>query len=338
MKIAKSNTFSHDIIFIDGTWGTGKSIIGPIISGMDRVEKQRFDPIFEYLCELNHLGELGDDATVALLRMYADTDQYHNLLGREINLRWKDDTGSVNNPGWFRYARRLFQSGGEATVELINRDNLALAVMSHFILPVARPMASAFGARLKLVEMVRHPLYMITHWQSYLSRFEGAREFTLSLETEGKKVPWFAADWSTEFVELSSMDKVLTSIVRLYRWMFSVIDEPPGGVALLVVSFEQMVLDPEPVITRLESFLGRPHHPRVGRILRSQKLPRERISQGKGHAAYGFQRTCAASEGDEYLTLLDAVKRQGSAARVDEFLTLISEYNHRWPSVLSQFA
>ncbi len=39
MELEKTNSFCNDVVFIDGLWGTGKSLLSPIISGMDRVEK-----------------------------------------------------------------------------------------------------------------------------------------------------------------------------------------------------------------------------------------------------------------------------------------------------------
>src|SRR5438046_6974013 len=46
MELAKFNPFTNDVIFIDGLWGSGKSVLAPIMSGMRGVEKQKLDPAF----------------------------------------------------------------------------------------------------------------------------------------------------------------------------------------------------------------------------------------------------------------------------------------------------
>lgn len=338
MNLKKFNTYTHDVVFMDGLWGTGKSILSPIISGMKGVEKQKLDYVFEYLCVLRYLKKLDADAVQAMLQTYSDVDQYHNLIGREVNLRWSDDSGVANNPSSLRYIRRMFGPEGDAIVERINTENLALHIMSHMILTVAGPLVDAFGSRLKIVEVVRHPLYMVKHWQAYLGRFDGPREFTISFDDQGHKVPWFAADWHDEYVRLSMMDRILLSIVKLYEMLFQSIEElNRRGAALLVTSFEQVVLDPQPVVRQLEEFLGRSHHPRLKHILRKQKLPRERITHGKGHAAYGFQAGAESSELAEYEKLKAFVRESGSEQYLAQFDNLIAEYNKRWPSILSQF-
>ncbi len=337
MTMAKMDPFTHDVIFIDGLWGTGKSVLAPILSGMRGVEKFIPDPAFEYLCILHHLKRLDLDSAVAMIQTYSDIDQYHNLIGRGVNLRWSDDSGAANNPGTLRYLRRLFDgTEGDSVVERINRDNLALNIMSHILLQVAGPLFEAFGDRLKLIEMVRHPAYLVQHWHAYLSRFAGPREFTVSFDCGGHKVPWFAASWSDEYLGLSVTDRVLASLVRLYDWLFSVIDETDRR-RLLVVSFENTAFSPGPMLGQLETFLGRAHHPRVGRILRAQKLPRRRIMQGKGHAAYGWHLSLEASEREEYDALLAFVRESGTARYIDPFTALITDYNRRWPSLLNEF-
>ena len=45
-SLAKKNTLKNDVIFIDGLWGTGKSIIAPIVGAMDGVEKQKIEHIY----------------------------------------------------------------------------------------------------------------------------------------------------------------------------------------------------------------------------------------------------------------------------------------------------
>ena len=40
LELAKVHPFTHDVVFIDGFWGSGKSLLAPIMSGMRGIEKQ----------------------------------------------------------------------------------------------------------------------------------------------------------------------------------------------------------------------------------------------------------------------------------------------------------
>jgi len=337
-QLKKFNSFSNDIIFIDGLWGTGKSIIAPIVGSMECVEKQKIEHIFEYLCVLRYLNKIEPDAVDVMLKTYADLFQYNNLIGREVNLRWNDDSGPRNNPNSIRYIKRIFGKEGDSVVEEINQKNLALLVMSHMVEPTSQPLVKAYGSRLKVIEMVRHPLYLVEHWYSYLSNFDSKREFTLSFDYNGQKIPWFASDWKNKYIDMTIIDRVLYSIIFLYNLLFDSlskidIDKPNT----LVISFESFVMNTQEELERLHLFLGRSHSLKIKKILKQQKIPRKQLSLGKGHASYGWTKSDAGSEYEEYNNKLKFIENKGSKDIIERFDALIKKYNQRWPSILNDF-
>lgn len=339
MLLNKSNTLKNDIIIVDGLWGTGKSLLGPIVSGMERVEKVKIEHLYEYVCVLRHLDKISPDAASWMLKTYADLSQYNNLTGREVNLRWSDDSGLANNPNSFRYIQRLFGGEGDQIVSDIDDNNLALNVMTHMLMLVAEPAFEAYGDRAKIIEIVRHPLYMVGHWHAYLQRYESPREFTVSFDYKENKVPWFAVGWEEEFVEANTMDKALLSIIKLYEWLdVSTKQALARGNNVLTLSFESLAMTPDEPLQMLASFLGRQHNSRLSSILRKQKIPRKTISQGKGHAGYGWSKKDSdKNEEQVYAQHLEFIRTNGSSGNVDKLLKLIETYNDKYPSMLAQY-
>lgn len=337
LPLRRSASFTNDVIIVDGLWGTGKSLVAPIISGMDGIEKQRFEHSFEWLCTLDHLGRLSRDATVTMLQTYADLVQYNNLIGREVNLRWADDSGLRANPNSLRYLGRLFQKDGDAIVERIESQNLALSVMSHMILLVGDPLFEAFGERLRLVHVVRHPVYTVGHWVAFLRRFDAKRTFNLAFDHAGCRVPWFAFTWADEYAARPLHDRALLSVIRLYEALFAAVDRSAAQARpMLVEPFEAIALETEPFLKRLATFLGRGHGRTLKRTLRAQKLPRERLLQGTGKAQYGWTPAPPGTERDDYHRLFEKIVADSPSCRAS-FMPIIEEYNRRWPSVLNAF-
>jgi len=339
MQIEKINTLTNDIVFIDGLWGTGKSLLSPIISGMERVEKVKIEHIYEYICILMYMNKISPDAADWMFKTYADLSQYNNLIGREVNLRWGDDSGFANNPGKFKYIKRLFGGEGDNKISYINDNNVALNVMSHMLMLVSEPLFKAYGERVKIVEVVRHPLYMVRHWYAYLERFDSPREFTVSFNHKEKKAPWFVVGWEDEFAEANTMDKVLLSLIKLYAWLDESIEKTTAnGGDVLALSFESLVMSPDEPLFQLEEFLGRKHNQKLSTILRKQKIPRKTISQGKGHSAYGWSKNNAnRNEHHVYAENLAYIKTGGSEEYINKFQKLIERYNTRYPSILAKF-
>lgn len=339
LSLEKPNPLKNDIIIVDGLWGTGKSLLGPIVSGMERVEKFKIEHVYEYVCILRHLDKISPDAAGWMLETYADLSQYNNMIGREVNLRWSDDSGFANNPNSFQYIKRMFGDEGDQIIADVNDNNIALNVMSHMLMLVADPIFEAYGDRAKIIEIVRHPLYMVRHWHAYLQKFDSPREFTVSFNYKGNKVPWFASGWEDEFIEANTMDKALCSIIKLYEWLDSSTKKAvANGDNVLSLSFESLIMTPDEPLQQLESFLGRKHYPKLSAILRKQKIPRKTVSQGKGHAAYGWSKEDSdKNEQQVYAQHLEFVKTSGSSGNVDKLLKLIETYNGKYPSVLSQY-
>lgn len=339
MLLDKSNSLKNDIIFVDGLWGTGKSLLGPIISGMERVEKVKIEHVYEYVCILRHLDKISPDATAWMLNTYADLSQYNNLIGREVNLRWSDDSGLANNPNGFQYIKRLFGNEGDQKITDINDNNIALNVMSHMLMLIADPIFEVYGDRAKIIEIVRHPLYMVRHWCAYLQRFDSPREFTVSFTHRGNKIPWFAAGWEDAFSEANTVDKSLLAIIKLHEWLdISTKEAVAKGNNVLTLSFESLIMAPDKPLQQLESFLGRRHYPRLSALLRKQKIPRKTVSQGKGHAAYGWSKKDSDKNEDQvYAQHLEYIREHGSPENVSKLLDLIKTYNEKYPSVLAQY-
>ena len=331
------NSFTNDIIVVDGFWGGGKSVITSLIGSMTGVEKKKVEHVYEYVCIAHSTGKMNSDAAIAFLKIYADLSQYNNLIGREVNLRWSDDSGLRNNPGSLTYLKRLFHPGGDSVAEQISKENLALLIASHELIAVSDLLYESYGSRLKLIEVVRHPMHLFNNVRDYIATFERAREFTLSFEVNGVKVPWFAAQWADEFVNSSVTDRALLSIARMQNEMIDAIDLIDAAQKpLLVLSFESTVLQPQDSINRLEKFLDRQSTRRTKQVLKQQRLPRQQISVGKATSSYSFTSSGSSSETETYKKISSEIQANGSASAIAEFRSAVSTYNSRWPSQLNE--
>lgn len=338
MLVEKRNNFTNDIIFIDGLWGTGKSLIEPIVSGMSGVEQARIDSIFEYVCGLFHLGKINHDGAIWLLRTYADALQYNNTIGREVNLRWQDHTGLKNSLHKKRLVKRMFGSEGDLKVDEINDNNLAFCVMSHMLMLTPDLLSAAYGNRVRVIEMVRHPLYMLSHFTSYLSNFESPREYTISFYHDETKIPWFLKGVENEFIHANPTERAVLCVTRLYPWLDkSMIASRAAGLAVLDLSFEMAAFETKSTLDKLECFIGRKHHNRILSILKSQKIPRAKILDGKGFKRYGWSKSCKSEE-DVYKILLSTVNDKCSGKLQDDMVHIINWYNAKYPSRLNVLA
>lgn len=338
MQVRKFLPFECDVIVVDGLWGVGKTALTATIGAMRNVEKMKLEHVHEYVCTLHHLGKMSDDAVRYMILTYADVDQYSNLIGREVNFRPSDASGTKNTPGsTVRYLRRLFAEDGDAIVDRIHRDNIAHHIVSHQVLPVGDPMFEAFGDRLRMVHVVRHPVHLARYWNDYLRDFDRHREFTVSVEHDGVKVPWWAADWAGPYVAMGTMDRALASITHLYGLLIDAFTRRETDPRLLVLSFEDLVMRPTDTFPRVARFLGRDLGPKTDKILKRERIPRPTITHGRAFSAHNWASSGQVSERDVYELEINYIKEHGSPTHIDRFHETIRRYNALWPSELHAF-
>ncbi len=338
MQVKKFLPINCDVIMVDGMWGVGKTAVTSAIGSMKNVEKMKLEHVHEYVCTMGHLGKISSDAVEFMLLTYVDIDQYSNLIGREVNFRPTDASGTKNTPGsTIKYVKRLFEKDGDQIVDAIIEKRIAHQVVTHQILPVGDPVFRAFGSRLRMLHIVRHPMHLARYYHDYLIDWMRHREFTVSFDHGGHKVPWWASDWPDRYLSLNTMDRALESLSHLFEMIIRQVENYRHDPRLLVISFEDIVMRPQVAFPQIALFLGRELSRNTPRILKREKIPRPTITHGRAFSAHNWASTGAVSERDVYEMESAYIKAAGTDGPIDRFRATIREYNRLWPSELNEF-
>ena len=333
VRISREARLTEQVVFVGGLPGCGKTMMTPIIGSFARVELQKFNEPLEHVCGLRLLGAISEDVATMMVRMLTDLDLYRMMMSREINMRVADLTSIFRNPGTLRYLRRIFQPGDAAAVERIRRERPILHITMHNALAISPPLFAALGNGVRIVEVVRHPLYMIKQWRAYVERYgTDVRDFTLWFDAHGRAVPFFARGWEARFLASNPMDRAIFSIEHLLAMGRRVLEQLPTHQRsqVLMMPFEPFVLDPWPSLRRMEAFLGAPVTAATRRELKRQRVPRQRIAQGAARAIYkqyGWEPAGkATSERDELQNRRGFAATEASADAMNVLDRLSAEY------------
>lgn len=271
------------IAVVDGISGSAKSLLMTVLASFNKMESPRIEHIYEYLCALSHFRKIEKDAANVLIRIYADLAIHDNMISREINFRPKDDSSVFKMQHSVRYLRRLLMSDGRGVLDRIQKEKPILNIVTHQVLGVSELLFSAFKQRVRIVEMVRHPLYVLEHWvnQDWGERYgNDPKDFTFWLNQDGQAVPWWANGWEEKYLSLKPIDRVIRSvdtITRLAEQRYGNMNDAEKK-QVLFVPFEHFVTDPLPWISKLEEFIGTERGAKIDKILKKQRCPREILS------------------------------------------------------------
>ena len=337
VSLNRQTHIAPKIVFLDGLTGTGKTMMGPLLGSLRRVELGRLEHHYEYLCALDFLKKIDPDAGEYMIKMYADLAMYNTMIARETNFRVNDLSGIFKNPKTLKYIRRLFIPDGEAVLERIRREQPILQIISHQALGIMNLAFRAFGNRLRVVHMVRHPLYLLEHWHSYIDRHgTDARDFTIWINHQGTSLPWFAAGWEERYAKASSMDKVIYSIEWLTRQTDKMTESlsPSQKQQILTIPFEHFVLNPNPFLESITKLLETETTSQTKSILKKQKCPRALVGAGLSrdiYKRYGWkQPPLGATEKDQLSEKFDFANRLASKEAMTALSVLCKNYEARY--------
>ncbi len=288
VRASRRGFLAEKILFVDGLFGCGKTMLSPIVGALDRVELMTFTFEIEYACALDFLGRMTADAAQTLIRMFSDLRLYNAMMSREVNFRPSDLSSMFRSATPLRYLHRIFQAGDEHVPGRIKTERPILHLTTHNTLGISDPLFAALGDRLVLLEVVRHPLYMIKQQTLNMQRLHGdARDFTIYFDFEGQELPFFVRGWEQQYLASNPVERAIYYIKHWGGRTQAVKDRVRTlGACIITVPFERFVIAPEPYLTEITAALGTRVIRRTRSMMKKQRVPRERIAAGLGLRIY----------------------------------------------------
>lgn len=334
MNLTRNIQLCKQIIILDGLTGTGKTMFAPLINSFERVQNSRFEYMMEYLLITSKNEKVSEDASFSMLNLLADIKYYDGSISREVNFRPKDLSSVFAGSKWLKYIRQLFLPDGIEAGNRLKKEKPILFFVTHQILSCIEPAFIAFGERLKIVQMVRHPLYLVEHWESYIDMHgNNARDFTIWIDYQGTSLPWFAEGWEDKYINANSYEKSIYAIEHLFKKIFSYSFSNNYKTSIFFIPFERFVLNPEDYIKKLEFFLNTVSTKSTRKILKRQNVPRISINAGPQKSIYKRyalkQHSKFETHEEDYNNRLENIKRKCSNETFELLLKLNKDYeNH----------
>jgi len=329
MSFGRQVTFADNILILDGLTGTGKTLFAPLLASMEKVQLPRFEYMVEYLCIAASNHSMNEETSKTLLNLLADSKCYDGMISRETNFRPKDLSSASSNRVLKKYIKQLFMSDGDAVLERKVKETPTLSFVTHQLFSCKKALFNAFDQRVSIIEMVRHPYFLVEHWLSYQDRMGvHSRDLTLCGVHQGSAYPWFAEQWKDEYINSNDFERVLLSITRLMEPIYTHQVNQDECTNTMVIPFEKFVLDPWVSLNEITLRFNLNPTSATKVVMHDQKVPRSTLNDGPQKPIY--KRYGVKKEEKNIDDKTDYMNR----------LTLINDnanlYNAR-PSIISEF-
>ena len=331
LPFSRPINFCKQIVILDGISGTGKTMFTPILSSFKRVQNARFEYMIEYLCICAQKLKMSPDAAHTLLNLLADLKCYDGMISREVNFRPNDLSSVFKSNKTLKYFKQLWMNDGQAIEARIQNENPILCLTTHQLMSCLNPAFDSYKDRLRVIETVRHPLYLLDHWVTYIEMFgNNVRDFTVWCEYEGESIPWFAEGWEDDYLHATIYDRVIYTIEHLMKKVFSMAISKEKADQLLFIPFEKFVLEPDPYIKELEKHISTERSSSTNKILKKQRVPRGNINAGPQksiYKRYGVKKQDRTiPHAQDYEMRYNSAKQKSSASAFDVIEKISKKY------------
>lgn len=341
LKIYRGQDLNSDIIIVDGQPGCGKTLLSPILAAYKRVEIMNFAFPLEWACRLNYFNELSLESTCALVKMHTDLQIYQNMMSRDVNFRFSDLSSVFKSRKRWQYIKRLFGSGDLTIPEKILSEKPILNLATHNLVPMSKPLFKSLGSRLKYIEVVRHPLFMLIQQTLNMQRLiNDPRDIGIYFRYNGREIPYYGYGFKEKFHSLNPVEKAIMSMKYQsdLSKKFKIDEHEQIKDDFITVPFEVFVKKPKIYLSYFEQSMGIKFDKNVKKEMKRQKVPRANVVDGLSLAIY---KRCGwtppsekASETDEYKMRRKFAVEQGASKKC---LAILDEMSGQYESEYGVF-
>lgn len=278
IKAGPKKPLVENLLIIEGITRSGKFLLANILNGFEDIEPTQYSGLLEQIPFLASFDLIEKETARELIRCEVDMRAYEMLIGRNLNQRLSDKSSIYNIPNYQRFLDRT--KGPEGTIVL--KDFQKNKIYSPFILHESMANIRIYFEtfpKMKCISLVRNPFTLAYSW---CKRGFGKRWGTDPLlfqipftKTNNKVFPWFAIGWEDLYLKSNEINRSILSIKSLADMAKKAYKDLPFDIKkrILIVSFENLIQDPESEIKRICNFLDKKALPEMKEILRREKLP-----------------------------------------------------------------
>jgi len=281
--ITRDNLLLNKCLIIDGQPGCGKTLFSSIMVGYENIELLNYSTEIENICSLYSYKSINLQGAKAFIKTHLDLMIYETMMSRRVNFRNNDLSSAKNNPNKPEYFKRLSLKGDEQVPNYIKQKKPILHLATHNLLPISKPIFQAYKNINKLYFLVilRHPLYMIEQQiinQKNFIKDKASRNFRIYYKYQNNYLSYWNIGNGSEYTKANYAEKAILDIYHLTKLYDRYLNNKNYNI--LSIPFEQFVLNPNEYLNLIEKKFNLKRNIFFDKILKKQKVPRKKISNG----------------------------------------------------------
>ena len=273
MKLVQPTCLNKNIIIIDGLSRAGKFYLGKLISGIKELEYFTASSEIERLIQSGLTNIISEQDASALIAISVNEEIYNRAIGRNLNSR-SDDGSSILN-SWEKekyFARQERKPGWDAVQKILDKNRHSVFLL-HQSLMALEIIKNAIPNH-RIINIRRHPVDLVFSWiqRGWGHRYSGGDPLNYDLIFQyaytDSYLPYFAIDWSEEYLQANEYDRVVKSVIYLTEKESNAIDRCEDTICH--VYYDHLVNNTKKEIGKICGFLKKQPHDNIAELIKKE--------------------------------------------------------------------
>ena len=282
-KINLNKNLSENILFISGISRSGKSLLAPIISSLDKIQNFQMTQEIEEILRLYYIGKITKEVASHIIKMQINIKTYENYIGRNFNFRKNEWTSIYNYKNTYEINDVLKIPHDVKTFRKINKNQISTPFMLHDGVLFFKIISSIYN-KCKFLYISRHPIDLVYSWvNKFVGDFhknDSKKNFHNFLQFEGKnktRIPY----WLTS--KVNSYSKIKDCYDRAIFNIYYLLEKQNNIYQILskiekkkihIIYFDNFVTKPNNELKKICNFLSTKYTKNTKKIFRKERCPR----------------------------------------------------------------
>ena len=274
-KLYKKNYFDN-VVIVTGSLNSGKSMVAPIVSSLNKVEHLRKLIEVDQVLHLTNLKKIKREVAYFFIRHYLDKSFYEQLIGRNLNYRVGDETSIFTAKNPIELKKRAFLKRGEHVIKKHVKDKTIFCMDTHdgmMLFHLWREVNKKF----KFINIFRNPIDTVNGcFNVGQGKIENILFNEIIMFKKNKNVfPLYFLNNYREYPKKNTMDRVIDEVLFCLKKEYLNYKKYKNDKNCLFIENEDFAVNSDRNISEICKFLKTKRSNFTKKIMKRENCPRE---------------------------------------------------------------
>jgi len=275
IKLYKKNYFDN-VVIVTGSLNSGKSMVAPIVSSLNKVEHLRKLIEVDQVLHLTNLKKIKREVAYFFIRHYLDKSFYEQLIGRNLNYRVGDETSIFTAKNPIELKKRAFLKRGEHVIKKHVKDKTIFCMDTHdgmMLFHLWREVNKKF----KFINIFRNPIDTVNGcFNVGQGKIENILFNEIIMFKKNKNVfPLYFLNNYREYPKKNTMDRVIDEVLFCLKKEYLNYKKYKNDKNCLFIENEDFAVNSDRNISEICKFLKTKRSNFTKKIMKRENCPRE---------------------------------------------------------------